>query len=360
MTEPHPSNPRVQLLEAYDPKSLPARTFISANESPYDMEPDLKRQALDEIAGLAFNRYPDPLAGELRALIAAGYGLPGPDCVLLGDGGDELLMDLFLAYGGVGRTLLNVPPTFSVYGYDAFLTGTRVVDVPRLPDFSLDEEAILARAARGDIDLLVITSPNNPTGNVARPEFLLRLLESTDALVLADEAYMEFADPGCSMTPYLGAYPNLLVLRTFSKAFGLAGVRLGYVLGDPRVIRELGKVRQPYSVDSISQVLGKLVFRNRERYDARIRELRSERARLISALAALPGVEVFDSQANFLLVRVPAAHAIWRDMYERDSVLVRDFSATPGLEDCLRVTVGSPQDNDRFLEALRRQLDERS
>ncbi|MBQ6453879.1 MAG: histidinol-phosphate transaminase [Coriobacteriales bacterium] len=354
-----PSNPRVAPLVAYDPKSLPADTFISANESPYDMDPELKQKVLERLAALPFNRYPDPLAGKLRALIAQGYGLPGPDCVLLGNGGDELLMDLFLAYGGPERTLLNTPPTFSVNAYNALLTGTRVVDVPRKADFSLDEDAIMARAARGDIDLLVITSPNNPTGNVANVGFLRRLLESTDALVLVDEAYMEFADAGCSMTPYLGEYPNLLILRTFSKAYGLAGVRLGYVLGDPRVIRELGKVRQPYSVDSISQVLGEVVFADRTRYDARIRETRGERARLSAKLAALPRVRVFASQANFLLVRVPDAHAIWQDMYEQDSVLVRDFSATPGLEDCLRITVGSPQENDRFLQALCKQLDRR-
>ena len=252
MNQVRPSAPQLAGLEPYDPKYLPARALLSANENPHDVDEDVRRAVMRELGRLPLNRYPDPLANDLRDLIAEANGL-GREQVLVGNGGDELLFNLALAWGGPGRTFLNLPPTFSVYDANARLTNTTVANVPRLPDFSIDEDAVLARVAEGDIDYLVVTSPNNPTGKLADEAFLYALLEATDALVMVDEAYFEFSR--MTMRPALEQHENLVILRTFSKAFSLAGVRLGYLLGNAAVISEFVKVRQPYSVDAVSQAV---------------------------------------------------------------------------------------------------------
>ncbi|NBI31618.1 histidinol-phosphate transaminase [Enterorhabdus sp. P55] len=349
MRRVRPAAPQLAGLEPYDPKYLPAEAFLSANENPCDVEAALRAEIVREIRRTALNRYPDPLANDLRDLIAEANGLDR-DQVLVGNGGDELLFDLALAWGGPGRTFLNLPPTFSVYATNAQLTNTRIVEVARRADFSLDEEAVLARVAAGDIDYVIVTSPNNPTGERAPEDFVLRLLDATDALVVVDEAYFEFSRR--TLRPYLESHENLLILRTFSKAFSLAGVRVGYVLGHAHVIRELVKVRQPYSVDALSQAAARVVFANRATFEPGIAAIIEERERLMRGLLTLPGVTPFPSDANYILFRMEGADAAWAFLYER-GVLVRDFSHAPLLEGCLRVTVGTPEQNDGFLAALR-------
>ena len=349
MRRVRPAAPQLAGLEPYDPKYLPAEAFLSANENPCDVEAALRAEIVREIRRTALNRYPDPLANDLRDLIAEANGLDR-DQVLVGNGGDELLFDLALAWGGPGRTFLNLPPTFSVYATNAQLTNTRIVEVARRADFSLDEEAVLARVAAGDIDYVIVTSPNNPTGERAPEDFVLRLLDATDALVVVDEAYFEFSRR--TLRPYLESHENLLILRTFSKAFSLAGVRVGYVLGHAHVIRELVKVRQPYSVDALSQAAARVVFANRATFEPGIAAIIEERERLMRGLLTLPGVTPFPSDANYILFRMEGADAAWAFLYER-GILVRDFSHAPLLEGCLRVTVGTPEQNDGFLAALR-------
>ena len=349
MRSVRPSAPQLAGLEPYDPKYLPADTLLSANENPSDVEEELRREIMREIRRVPLNRYPDPLANDLRDLIAEANGLDRGQ-VLVGNGGDELLFNLALAWGGPGRTFLNLPPTFSVYAANARLTGTETVDVPRRPDFSIDEDAVLARVAEGDIDFMVVTSPNNPTGKLADGAFVARLLAATDALVMVDEAYFEFSRR--TVRPLLAEHENLVVLRTFSKAFSLAGARLGYLLGSEDVIREFIKVRQPYSVDAVSQAIARTVFRNRAKFEPAIQAIIDERARLLDGLSRIPGVEAFPSDANYVLFRIANAGAVWQNLFER-GVLVRDFSSAPLLEDCLRVTVGTAQENDAFLAALK-------
>lgn len=341
--------PQLAGLEPYDPKYLPAAALLSANENPNDVDAEIRREIMREVGALQLNRYPDPLANDLRDLIAEANGLDR-DQVLVGNGGDELLFNLALAWGGPGRTFLNLPPTFSVYAANARLTGTAVEDIPRLPDFSIDEEAVLARAARGGIDFAIVTSPNNPTGDLAREEFLCELLDATDALVMVDEAYFEFSRR--TMRPYLAEHQNLVILRTFSKAFSLAGVRLGYLLGAPDVIRELAKVRQPYSVNAVSQAIARVVYANRSRFEPGIGAIIEERGRVIEGLKTIPGVQPFPSEANYVLFRAEDAPRIWQALYDR-GILVRDFSRAPRLEGCLRVSIGTRQENDAFLAALR-------
>ena len=347
------SVPQLDGLEPYDPKYLPAKALISANESPYDISPEIRAEIAQAVAQVPFNRYPDPLANELRDMIAQANGLTR-DQVLLGNGGDELLFNVALAYGCEGRKMMNVVPAFSVYALNARLTNTQVVEVPRKADMSIDEEAVIARAAQGDLSYIVITSPNNPTGEVASHDFVERLLNATDALVLLDEAYGEFAGQTC--LDLLKDHENLLILHTFSKAFSLAGVRLGYFLGNESVIREFIKFRQPYSVDSVSQAIAKVVFAHRAEFLETAVELAAAAKDLAARLREMPGVEeVYATDANFVFFKVPRADLVWQMLYDQ-GVLIRDFSRGAGTENCLRVTAGSPEENQLFLSALENAL----
>ena len=222
-------------------------------------------------------------------------------------------------------------------------------------DFSIDEAAVLERVGKGDIDFVIVTSPNNPTGQRASTAFIEELLDATDALVLVDEAYFEFSR--ATVRPLLATHENLAILRTFSKAFSLAGVRLGYVLANAPVIEELCKVRQPYSVDAVSQAIGEVVFENRARFEPGIREIIEERGRVMEALRTLPGVTAYPSDSNWILFSMEDAGAAWQYLYDR-GVLVRDFSSAPMLEGCLRATIGTPEQNDAFIRGLRDFLSE--
>ncbi len=347
------SVPQLEGLEPYDPQYLPAEVLLSANESPYDIPVDLRAEIASALAELPFNRYPDPLANDLREMIAQANGLTR-DQVLLGNGGDELLFNVALAYGCAGRKMINLVPTFSVYALNARLNNTEVVEIPRRTDLSIDEEAVLARVAEGDISYIVITSPNNPTGDLASHDFVERLLKSTDALVLLDEAYGEFSDQTC--LDLLKDHKNLLILHTFSKAFSLAGIRLGYLLGSEEVIREFIKFRQPYSVDAVSQAIAQVVYAHRAVFQQNARELSAAAREVAQRVAALPQVQaVYPTDANFFLFKVPLAGLVWQKLYDQ-GVLVRDFSRCPGLTNCLRVTVGSPEENEKFLSALEHAL----
>ncbi|MDR2587554.1 MAG: aminotransferase class I/II-fold pyridoxal phosphate-dependent enzyme, partial [Coriobacteriales bacterium] len=295
-----PPAPYLADLVPYDPKYLPARIYLNANESPYGLPEPVVRRLMEAVSQQEFHRYPDPLAKELRAQIARINGMAAEN-VLLGNGGDELLFDIMLAWGGSGRRLLTAPPSFSSYELDAKLTDTTIVEIPRKErpataptlELALDEDAVLARVAQGDIDVVMLASPNNPTGDALSEDFVLALLGASDAIVLIDQAYVEFAGERYDLTRHLAAHSNLILLRTFSKAYALAGVRLGYLLGSAPVINELCKVRQPYSVDAFSALAGREVLRCADEIAGFVTESVAERARVSAALAALPGVEVF-------------------------------------------------------------------
>lgn len=347
-----PSSPRIADIEPYDPKSLPCDVFISANESPYNIPAGIRDSIVERISKLDFNRYPDPLASKLRDKIAAMYGLTR-DNVILGNGGDEILFNLMLTWGGSGRTLMNFPPCFGIYQLNAEITGTSVVNIPRVgDDFHIDVDAAVERLSKGDIDVVILTSPNNPTGCCTAVEDVRRILEASDALVLIDEAYIEFA-PEKTCRELLDEYDNALILHTFSKAFSAAGVRLGYYLGAKSVITEFLKVRQAYSVDALSQVVGEEIIDGRAQFAEQISRLVEARPALIDELAAIDGVMVHPSDANFVLATVPNAKQVWQRLFDEHSVLVRNVSGDPLLPDCLRITVGTDEENQKLLAGLR-------
>lgn len=342
--------PSAAALEPYDPAFSPVEVNLSANENTHGM-PAAVRAAVDEaLSRVATNRYPTPLSDELRLELARLHGV-APDQVAIGNGGDELLFNLFLAFGGPGHMLVNCPPTFSVYRLYAELVETEVVDVPRDPGTFEPDLGALVEAAR-TAHLVVVTSPNNPTGGLFPRDGVGRLCEACPGIVLVDEAYIEFSGPSSSCEPLLSAYPNLAVLHTFSKAFCLAAGRLGYILASRSVVAALSAVRQPYSVSSFDQAAALAALRHRNAFVAAIDAIRAERARVLAALTALGGVTVWPSEANFLLVRVADAHRVWERLRDERSILVRDVSRGAGTEGCLRITVGTPEENDRVVSAL--------
>lgn len=356
MKELRPPRPGLDGLTPYDASEPKAEVNLSANENPGNLPHEVIDRLAELLGEFAFNRYPDPMAGKLRQLIADANGLDAAN-ILVGNGGDELIFDLLLAWGGPGRKLLNMPPTFAMYEIDAQVTGTELVSIPRRADFSVDEAAVLDRLAQGDIDAVFVSHPNNPTGNLQPETFLIDLLNSTDALVLVDEAYFEFSRH--TMRPHMQRHHNLVILRTFSKAFSLAGLRVGYLLAHEDVITELTKVRQPYSVDRFSQWVAAMVFRERVVFESQISDLIRQRDVIQHGLDQMPGVVAYPSEANFVLFRLEHAAAVWRDLFHGHGVLVRDLSRAPYLEDCLRVSVGSPEENARFLRAMEEIISER-
>jgi histidinol-phosphate aminotransferase len=342
--------PELEALIPYDAKDIKADVRLASNEHPGNIPHEIIEWLSSRLTRFDFNRYPDPLATDLRKIIAEANGLE-PANVLVGNGGDEIIFNLLLAWGGPGRAMIDLPPTFAMYAIDARATGTELVSIPRASDFSVDGDAILGRLAAEGADVVVISNPNNPTGNLVPETLLIDILNATDAIVLVDEAYFEFSRH--TMRPHMERHPNLVILRTFSKAFSLAGMRLGYMLGHEDVVRELTKVRQPYSVSAFTQWVGAKVFRERVVFQQGIRDIMRNRDTLVHGLSEMDDVKVFPTEANFVMFRVEHASALWRDLLHNHSVLIRDFSRSPGLADCLRVTVGTEEENERFLEAMR-------
>lgn len=342
--------PHLRTLEPYDPNFTPTRVNLSANENTYDV-PASARALIDEaLAATPTNRYPDPMSNDLRDELAAWHGVSREN-VIVGNGGDELLYNFLLAFGGPDRTLVNVPPTFSEYAFFASLTQTGVRDVWRDPETLLPRADELVAAA-GEASLAILTSPNNPTGDVAALELVARVCDACPGLVMVDEAYGEFAGPATSAEALLSEHDNLLVLHTLSKAFALAGARCGYVIAASDVIDALAAVRQIYSVNVLTQAAALAAVRARAEFDPTVEKIVSERSRLHESLARVEGMRVWPSEGNFVLARMAGASRVRERLCDERSILVRDFSYAPGLADCLRITVGTPEENDAVIEAL--------
>ena len=356
-------NPHLTDLEEYAPiepfEVLSARLGIpverivklDANENPYGPLPE----AVEALARYPhFHVYPDPRQSMLRDALGAFIGVPAAH-VLPGQGADELLDSLCRLFLAPGDTVVNAPPTFGMYGFDARLAGARVVDVPRGEDFTLDVEAIAAAAETLHAKLLFLASPNNPSGGWLDDDALDRLL-ALPIMVVLDEAYVEFADHA-SRAPRALDHDNLVVLRTFSKAAGIAGLRLGYGIFPEWLMQELWKFKQPYNVNVAASVAGIASLRHAGRIETVVEKLKAERSRLYEMLASLPGIEaVPGSQANFILCRVVRRNA--RDLklaLERRGILVRHYDK-PGLDNCIRISIGRPEHTDALIGALRAEV----
>lgn len=323
---------------------------LDAMENPYGLPRELKQRLAALVADATLNRYPDPAAHELKTLLRKSQGIPAAMEVVLGNGSDEIIQMLAFAAAKPGAVLLAPEPSFVMYRVLANLSGMRYVGIPLAADFSLDRAAMLAAIGEHRPSLVFLSYPNNPSGNLWDEATIEAVIEATPGFVVVDEAYHPFARK--SFMGRLAAHRNLLVMRTLSK-LGLAGLRLGFLAGDREIVAEIEKVRLPYNVGVLTQSVAVEVLRHGEVLDAQAAAIRRERARLAKALQDIEGVGVFPSAANFILFRVAQASRVYAGI-KQHGVLVKGFAGGhPQLADCIRVSVGTPVQNDLFLAALK-------
>jgi histidinol-phosphate aminotransferase len=328
----------VAALRAYQAMEIPCRIKLDANESPYGFD-----AALKAAASLKTNRYPDPEAKALKKLLARDFRVR-PENILQGNGSDELIYYLIATFGG---PVLYPVPTFSMYGIIAQTFGEEKIEVPLDGAYDLDAGAMLTAVRRNKPKLIFLSTPNNPTGNCFSSERILPLLEAAKGIVVVDEAYQPFAsDRG--FLPLLKDYKNLVILRTLSK-IGLAGLRLGFMIAAPEIVAEVNKVRLPFNVNVLSQAVALAALQDKKKLKASIRQIVTERDRLLSAMEAIPGITPFPSEANFILFRVSGQDRVYKALLQQ-GILVRNLQ--DAVRGCLRVTVGTPDENTAFLRVL--------
>ncbi len=343
----------IRALAAYHVPDAGGYVKLDAMENPYALPDTLRAEIARLAADAAINRYPDAAATALKDRIRSAMAVPDGMEILLGNGSDEIIQILAMAIAKPGATILGLEPSFVMYKMIAAFAGVSYVGVPLRADFTLDIEATLAAIAQHQPALIFIAYPNNPTGNLFDMSALLRILDAAPGLVVLDEAYHVFALQ--SFMPLLARYPNLVVMRTLSK-LGLAGLRLGFLVGSPAWLNELDKLRLPYNVNVLTQQVAELVLAHADILEQQAAAIRDERSQLMQALAKIPGVEVFPSAANFILLRVANADTVFEGLKQR-RILIKNLSrAHPQLQNCLRVTVGTPDENRQFLESLKASL----
>ena len=347
--DPVPVRADLRALEGYHSLQVDVDVRLNTNESPLPPPESWQDELAEALATIAWHRYPDRAATELRAAIARWHGVR-PEQVFAANGSNEVLQTLLLTYAGPGRTVVTFEPTYQLHGHIARITGATVVEGERRADFSLDVDAARDVIADAAPAVTFLCSPNNPTGLVEDPSAVRAVLDAAPGLVVVDEAYAQFAP--WSALDLVSEDAPLAVVRTFSKTWSMAAARLGYVIAPSWVVANLEKVVLPYHLDAVKQVAGRLALGHVDEMDARVKQIVDERERLFDRLTALP-VDAFPSGANFVLFRPRQTdgHDVWRRLVEL-GVLVRDCSRWPRLDGCLRVTIGLPAENDRFLDAL--------
>jgi histidinol-phosphate aminotransferase len=324
---------------------------LDAMENPFSLPASLAAQLGERLAGVALNRYPAPRPQALLEKIKRTMHVPASCEVLLGNGSDEIISMIAMACAKPGAKVLAPVPGFVMYQLSTTLANLEFVGVPLTADFTLDTEAMLAAIAEHQPSVIYLAYPNNPTGTLYDDADIERIIAAADkGLVVIDEAYQPFAQQ--SWLPRADEFDNVVVMRTVSK-LGLAGIRLGYLVGRPAWLTEFDKVRPPYNINVLTQATADFLLDHLDVLDAQAAQLRDERTRLAQAVSALPGAEVFPSSGNFLLVRVPDAAATFETLLTAQ-VLIKNVSKMhPLLANCVRLTVGSPEENAQLLAALK-------
>lgn len=348
----HWVRPEIRSLAAYHVQPAAGLIKLDAMENPYTWPVELRDAWVEMLRGTDVNRYPDPTARALSERLVEAMGVPAGMRVLLGNGSDELIQMIAMSLSGPSRSVLSVDPGFVMYRLIATFCGMPYVGVPLFADdFSLDLAAVLQAMTEHQPAVVFLAYPNNPTGNLFDAQAVVDIIRAAPGLVVLDEAYAPFTD--ASFMSHLGEFDNLVVMRTVSK-MGLAGLRLGLLAGPAAWLDEFDKVRLPYNINVLTQASADFALRHKPVFDEQTRLIRVERERLSAAIAGLRGVQVFPSQANFLLVRTPQGRArAWFDGLRERGVLIKNLDgAHPLLADCLRPTVGTPQENDALLAAL--------
>lgn len=347
--------PRVRELKAYTLRPYAPEVKLNQNENPFDVPAELKERLLAVLSDRPWNRYPPFVAREFTSAVAETTGWP-EEGVLVGNGSNELIQAILATVVEPGVAVVIPEPTFTLYGLLTGVGGGRIVSVPLDANLRFDVDAIVAAARREDPALIVVCTPNNPTGAALAAEEIEELHDQTDALIVLDQAYVEFG--GFDALPLLPDRPRLVILRTFSKAMALAGLRAGYLLAHPRLATEFAKAKLPYNLNFFTEQTAAEVLRKRDLLEPHIDEIRRQRDRIMESLAGLPCITVFQSEANFVLFRVesdqPDNARVFSRLLDEFGVLVRDVSSYPMLDGCLRVNAGTPAETKRFLDAMKR------
>ena len=357
---PNPSQsdvikPEVRGLSAYTLKHFDAEVKLDQNENPYELPANLKREVVERVLRRPWGRYPEFIPAAMIRTLAKFTGWQ-EDGILVGNGSNELIQASLTVTLGPGRRLAVPQPTFTLYKLMATTLQADVtevfLDAERLT-FNVDKLLEASRTA----DVVVVCTPNNPTGNLLEREALIAVLENARGLVLVDEAYHEFS--GQTALTLLPDYKNLVVLRTFSKAMAMAGLRFGYMMTHPEIAREVYKSKLPYNVNIFTLTAAELVIEMRAALNQGIANLIRERDRVLVELQKRPAMRAFPSKANFILIKTPQpARQLFEALYAH-GVLVRDVSSYPLLDRCLRISIGTPEENDRFLVALDHALEKK-
>jgi len=346
--------PEVRAQTAYTLSAPAAPRKLNQNESPFDVPGTLKDAVIRAMRDEAWNRYPPFAPTDLLERLAARHGWTA-DGVLAGNGSNELIQATLAVTVGAGTPVVTPVPTFSLYRLLVAVYGGRHVPVPLTADFRFDVEGLVRAACETRAPVIVVNSPNNPTGTPFPDGAVERLLAETEALVVMDEAYQDFGGP--TAIPLLGDQLRLVVLRTFSKAMSLAGLRFGYALAHPSVAGEIAKAKLPYNVNRVTLAAAHAALDAADLLAARVQQVRENRDRLYGRLSGIAGLRAYPSAANFVLIRCearPVAEVFTR-LVQEHGILVRDVSGGPGLEGCLRITAGTEDDVaavGRALEAI--------
>lgn len=341
--------PNICSLSAYEAKEIPCKVKLDANESPYGF-----KKVFKTLKTIETNRYPDPEAKALKKLISR-YVRVKPGNILQGNGSDELIYYLITTFGG---PVLYPTPTFSMYGIITQAIGEKRIEIPLDEEFDLDLQKILTAIKKQRPKLIFLSSPNNPTGNCFSSERILKIIDLTSSLVtrhsllslvVVDEAYQPFSSK-MGFLPLLKDCKNLVIMRTLSK-IGLAGLRVGFIIADKEIINEVNKVRLPFNLNSLSQAIAIEVLKDRKTMQSQIKSIVSERENLFNKLSKINGIRLYPSEANFILFKIKDPDRIYKGLL-KEGVLVRNMKGI--VDGCLRVTVGTPEENRIFLKALKK------
>lgn len=333
----------LDLLKSYSSNEAEWQIKLDANERPYNLPPIVDIALRDRLANLQFNRYPEITAHSLRKNLADSFNL-AVEQIQIGNGSSELLAALCYAFGGSGRQIVYPNPSFSMYPVYARLSDSEPAPVQLNADYTLPVEVYLSTARTAS--LAILCNPNNPTGIAMPVELVDEIAGSLSCPLVVDEAYFEFHQRSASKL--LSKHNNLVIVRTFSKAYGLAAARVGYMLASQGISSAIGKVLLPYHVNALSLIAAEVTFAHRSEFDTGINQTIAERVRLSDRLRSIPGIEIFPSETNFLLIRANDATQL-AARFAKAGIGIRDFSQSPGLNGCIRVTVGTPKENDAVI-----------
>lgn len=347
--------PEIRALSAYHVPDASGYIKLDAMENPYHWPEAMVKEWLEILRHIELNRYPDPAASELNRQIRNSMQVPASMQLLLGNGSDELIQMIMMAVSGADRVVLSPEPGFVMYRMIATFLNMPYIGVPLQKDFSLDRDAMLKAIEQHDPAVVFLAYPNNPTGNLFDELIIEEILQTSRGLVVLDEAYHAFA--GKTWMDKLEQYENLLVMRTVSK-MGLAGLRLGLLAGSPQWLAQFDKVRLPYNINVLTQASARFALQNQGILDEQTAHIRADRDAMYDELCVIDGIDVFPSQANFILFRTTSrdASAVF-DALKKEKILIKNLSGAGGLlTNCLRVTVGTPEENAAFIAVLKQVL----